>query len=112
MSMALMSLKIWDLFGLAGPLSVMAVAQTILMALFAYFIVYRFMGKGYEAAVMTSAVCGFGMGATPNAMANMSAITAKYGHAPRAFFVVPLVGGLFVDFVNASIITVFVNLFH
>ncbi len=111
LSMALMSLKIWDLFGLAGPLTVMALAQTVLMALFAYFIVYRFMGKGYEAAVMTSAVCGFGMGATPNAMANMSAITAKYGHAPRAFFVVPLVGGLFVDFVNASIITVFINLF-
>ena len=111
LSMALMSLKIWELFGLAGPLSVMALAQTIMMAIFAYFVVYRFMGKGYEAAVMTSAVCGFGMGATPNAMANMSAITAKYGHAPRAFFVVPLVGGLFVDFVNASIITVFVNMF-
>lgn len=111
LSMALMTLRIWELFGLAGPLSVMALVQTLVMATFAYFLVYKVMGKGYEAAVMVSAMCGFGMGATPNAMANMSAITAKYGHAPRAFFVVPLVGGLFVDFVNSSILTVFINLF-
>ncbi len=111
LSMALMTLRIWELFGLAGPLSVMALVQTLVMAIFAYFLVYFVMGKGYEAAVMVSAMCGFGMGATPNAMANMSAITAKFGHAPRAFFVVPLVGGLFVDFVNSSIITIFVNLF-
>lgn len=111
LSMALMTLRIWELFGLAGPLSVMAVVQTIVMAIFAYFLVYKVMGKDYEAAVMVSAMCGFGMGATPNAMANMSAITAKFGHAPRAFFVVPLVGGLFVDFVNSSILTIFINIF-
>ncbi len=111
LSMALMTLRIWELFDLAGPLSAMAVVQTIVMGLFAYFIVYPGMSKGYEAAVMVSAICGFGMGATPNAMANMSAITAKYGHAPRAFFVIPLVGGLFVDFVNSSILTVFINIF-
>ena len=111
LSMALMTLRIWELFDLAGPLSAMAIVQTIAMGLFAYFVVYPGMGKGYEAAVMVSAVCGFGMGATPNAMANMSAVTAKYGPAPRAFFVVPLVGSLFVDFVNSSILTVFINIF-
>ena len=68
------------------------------------------MGKDYEAAVMTAAICGFGMGATPNAMANMLAIKNQYGPAPKAFFVVPLVGGMFIDFTNSAIITVFTNL--
>jgi len=112
LSMAMMNLKIWELFDLAGPLVVMAIVQTIIMAIFAYFCVYRFMGGGYEGAVMTSAVCGFGMGSTANAMANMSAITSKYGPAPRSFFVVPLVGALFVDFVNAFVIMLFINLFQ
>jgi ESS family glutamate:Na+ symporter len=69
------------------------------------------MGRNYEAAVMSSAACGFGMGATPNAIANMQAITDIYGPAPRAFFVVPLVGSLFVDFVNSAILTMFINIF-
>jgi ESS family glutamate:Na+ symporter len=111
LSMAMMTLRIWELFDLAGPLSVMAVVQTIVMALFAYYVVYPGMGKGYEASVMVSAVCGFGMGATPNAMANMSALTSKYGPAPRAFFVVPLVGSLFIDFVNSTVLTAFINVF-
>ncbi len=111
LSMALMSLKLWQLADLAVPLVVMLLGQTVLMALFAYFITFNIMGKDYEAAVMSSASCGFGMGATPNAIANMQAITSKLGPAPRAFFIVPLVGSLFIDFVNATTITIFVNFF-
>lgn len=111
LSMALMSLRIWELFDIAGPLSVIAIAQVVLMALFTTFVVFNVMGRDYDAAVMVSATCGFGMGATPNAMANMSAITTVYGPSPKAFFVVPLVGAMFIDFVNSSIIMVFVNIF-
>lgn len=109
LSMALMSLKLWELADLAGPMIVMLLGQTILMALFAYFITFNLMGRDYEAAVMASASCGFGMGATPNAIANMQAITNVYGPAPKAFFIVPLVGSLFIDFINAFIITGFIN---
>ncbi|MBU3091174.1 sodium/glutamate symporter [Clostridium sp. CF011] len=111
LSMALMGLKLWELADLALPLVIMLFAQTILMALFAYFVTFKVMGRDYDAAVMACGQCGFGMGATPNAMANMSAMTLKFGHAERAFFVVPLVGGLFVDFVNVGIITTFMNFF-
>ncbi|MEG1413444.1 MAG: sodium/glutamate symporter, partial [Acidaminococcaceae bacterium] len=90
----------------------MLLSQTVLMGIFAYYITYNVMGRNYEAAVIAAANCGFGMGATPNAIANMKAITERFGPAPQAFFVVPLVGGLFVDFVNAGIITFFINLFH
>lgn len=111
LSMALMSLRIWELFDIAGPLSAIAAVQVVVMALFTTYVVFNVMGRDYDAAVMVSATCGFGMGATPNAMANMSAITTVYGPSPKAFFVVPLVGAMFVDFVNSSIIMVFVNLF-
>lgn len=111
LAMALMSLRLWELANLALPMLIILVAQTVLMALFSYFIVYFVMGRNYEAAVMSSAACGFGMGATPNAIANMQAITDVYGPAPRAFFVVPLVGSLFVDFVNSAILTLFINIF-
>ena len=105
----MMGLKLWQLAELALPMIVMLAAQTVLMAFFAYFVVFNLLGKSYDAAVMTSGFCGFGMGATPNAMANMQAITAKYGPAPTAYFVVPLVGSLFIDFFNALIITTFMN---
>lgn len=111
LSMALMGLKLWQLADLALPLIVMLLAQTILMGAFAYFITFNVMGRDYDAAVMASGNCGFGMGATPNAMANMGAMTAKYGVAPSAFFIVPLVGSLFIDFCNAGIITTFMNFF-
>lgn len=111
LSMALMGLKLWQLAELAVPLIVMLLAQTILMALFAYFVTFNLMGRDYEAAVLTSGHCGFGMGATPNAIANMEAIAGKYGAAPAAFFILPLVGSLFIDFFNAGIITTFMNLF-
>ncbi len=109
LSMALMGLKLWQLADLALPLIVMLFAQTILMGLFVYFITFNVMGRDYDAAVMASGNCGFGMGATPNAMANMGAMTAKYGIAPRAFFIVPLVGSLFIDFCNAGVVTMFMN---
>lgn len=112
LSMALMSLRLWELAELALPLIIMLLAQTLLMVLFANFVVFRFMGKDYEAAVLTAACCGFGMGATANAMANMDAVTSKYGPAPKAFFIVPLVGSLFIDFFNGIILTVFINVFH
>lgn len=111
LAMALMSLRLWELANLALPMLVILVTQTVLMALFSYFLVFWVMGRNYEAAVMSSAACGFGMGATPNAIANMQAITDVCGPAPRAFFVVPLVGSLFVDFVNSAILTMFINFF-
>lgn len=112
LSLAMMSLRIWELFDIAGPLFIIAVAQVIFMAIFTTFVVFRAMGRDYDAAVEVSAVCGFGMGATPNAMANMSAITSNYGPAPRAFFAVPLVGAMFIDFCNSGILMVFINLIN
>ncbi len=109
LSMALMSLKLWQLADLALPLVIMLAGQAVLMAFFAYFVTYNTMGRNYESAVISSANCGFGMGATPNAIANMQAITSVFGPAPQAFFIVPLVGSLFIDFANASILTIFVN---
>lgn len=111
LTMALMNLKLWQLFDLALPLLVMLIAQVILVAIFATFITYKVMGKNYEAAVFASAMCGFGMGATPNAIANMDELTNHYGFVPTPYFVVPIVGGLFIDFVNSAIITIFINVF-
>ena len=110
LGLAMMGLKLWELADLAVPMVVMLVAQTVLMMVYAYFVVFNLLGKNYDAAVMTSGFCGFGMGATPNATANMQAITQKYGPAPTAYFVVPLVGSLFIDFMNTIIITSFLNL--
>ena len=81
-----------------------------MVGLFAYFITFRFMGKNYEAAVFASATCGFGMGATPNAIANMDELTNRYGFVPTPYFVVPIVGCLFIDFANSAVITIFINL--
>lgn len=111
LTMALMGLKLWQLFDLALPLIIMLIAQSLLIGLFAYFITYRVMGKNYEAAVFSSATCGFGMGATPNAIANMDELTNRFGFTPTPYFVVPLVGGLFIDFINSAIITIFINIF-
>ena len=112
LSMALMGLKLWELFDLAIPMLVMIIGQTILISLFSYFVVFRIMGKNYDAAVFASATCGFGMGATPNAVANMDALTGKFGFAPTPYFVVPIVGCLFIDFVNSAVITLFINILH
>lgn len=110
LTMALMSLRLWELLDLAVPLLVILGAQVALMAAFAYFVTFRAMGRDYDAAVMAGGHCGFGLGATPNAVANMEAITEKFGPAPRAFLVVPMVGAFFIDFTNALIITFFINL--
>lgn len=110
LTMALMGLKLWQLFDLALPLLIMLIAQVLLVGGFAYFITYRTMGKNYEGAVFASATCGFGMGATPNAIANMDELTNRFGFAHTPYFVVPIVGGLFIDFVNSAIITIFINL--
>ncbi|WP_410208269.1 sodium/glutamate symporter [Fusobacterium sp.] len=110
LSMVLMSFKLWELKELALPLIIMLVGQTVLMGAFAYFITFRLTGKDYDAAVMTGGHCGCGFGTTPKALANMEALTEKYLPSPKAFFVIPIVGGLFIDFFNAAIITFFINL--
>ncbi|MFC3905361.1 sodium/glutamate symporter [Clostridium disporicum] len=107
---ALMGLRLWELFDLAFPLVVMLIAQSLLMSIFAYFITFKVMGRDYDASVFASASCGFGMGATPNAVANMDALSTKFGFAPTPYFVVPIVGALFVDFVNSAVITLFINI--
>jgi len=104
LSMALAGLKLWQLVDLAVPMIVCLAAQVMLMFLFAYFIVFRIMGRDYDAAVMTAGFIGFGMGATSNAMANMQVVSKKYGPSPTAYFAVPMVGSLFIDFFNAAII--------
>lgn len=111
LTMALMGLRLWELFDLALPLIVMLFSQTLLVGLFAYIITFRAMGKNYEAAVFSSATCGFGMGATPNAIANMDELTNQFGFVHTPYFVVPIVGCLFIDFFNSAIITIFINFF-
>lgn len=104
LAMALLSLKLWQLADLAGPLVVILGAQTITMALYAAFVTFRVMGKNYDAAVLAAGHCGFGIGATPTAVANMQAITNMYGPSHKAFLIVPLCGAFFVDLINATVI--------
>ncbi|MBC2855574.1 sodium/glutamate symporter [Cetobacterium sp. 2A] len=111
LAMALMSMKLWELAALALPLIVMLLVQTVIMAIYAYYVTFNVMGRDYDASVISTGHCGFGMGATPNAMANMESFTTVNGPSPRAFFVLPLVGALFIDFTNATIITLFINFF-
>jgi ESS family glutamate:Na+ symporter len=110
LAMALMSLELWQLADIAGPLMVILLGQVTLMALFATFVTFRFNGRDFNAAVLAAGHCGFGLGATPNAIANMQAVTLKYGPAPRAFFTVSIVGAFFVDIVNAFVIQAFAAL--
>lgn len=111
LAMALLSLKLWQLADLAGPLVVILGAQTITMALYASFITFRAMGKNYDAAVLAAGHCGFGMGATPTAVANMQAITNMYGPSHKAFLIVPLCGAFFVDLINATVIQLILKFF-
>ena len=104
LSMALMSMKLWQLIDLAVPLIVILLVQTLLMAVFAYFVTFNIMGRDYDAAVMSTGHCGFGLGATPNAIANMETFTATNGPSVKAFFIIPIVGSLFIDFINAAVI--------
>lgn len=111
LAMALLSLKLWQLADLAGPLVVILGAQTLTMALYAAFVTFRVMGKNYDAAVLAAGHCGFGMGATPTAVANMQAITNMYGPSHKAFLIVPLCGAFFVDLINATVIQLILKFF-
>ena len=108
--MALMTLRLWELAGLVIPLLVILAAQVALIAVICLFAVTRLMGRDYDAAVMSGGFCGFMLGTSANAMANMGALVEKYGPAPKAYLVVPLVGAFFIDFANALLITFFLNL--
>ena len=108
LGMAMITLKLWQLADLAGPMSLILLGETLLMGFYAYFITFNVMRREYTAAVIAGGHCGFGLGATPNAIANMDAITSNYGPAPRAFFVVSIVGAFFIDIVNAVVIQSFV----
>jgi ESS family glutamate:Na+ symporter len=109
-AMALMTLRLWELQHLALPLLVIVLAQVVLITLVCFWPTFRMMGRDYDAAVMSSGFCGFMLGTTANAMANMGVLVEKYGPAPRAYLVVPMVGAFFIDFTNAIIITAFLNL--
>ena len=110
--MALMTLRLWELAGLAVPLLVMLAAQVALVAAVAMWVVPRLMGRDYDAAVMAGGFSGFMLGTSANAMANMGALVERYGPAPKAYLVVPLVGAFFIDFANALLITFFLNLWR
>ena len=109
LGIAMITLKLWQLADLALPLITLLAGQTILMFLYTYFVVFNVMGRDYDAAILVSGTCGFGMGATPNAMANMQAVCEKYVPSVKAFLLVPLVGSLFADFLNSLAITFFIN---
>lgn len=110
LGMAMISLKLWELQSLALPLFSILVAQVILIALLTYFIAFRMLGRDYDAAVLVAGICGFGLGATPNAMANMSAVCYKYHYSVKPFLIVPIIGAMFVDLINTGIVTMFLNL--
>ncbi len=109
LGIAMITMRIYDLFDLALPVTVLLLAQTLLMAVYARYVVFNFMGRDYDAAVITAGMCGFGMGATPNAMANMQAVCTKYRPSFKAFLLVPIVGSMFADFINSAVITLFLN---
>ncbi len=110
LAMALMSLKLWELASLALPMIIILAVQALAMALYAVFVTYRMMGKNYDAAVLAAGHCGFGLGATPTAIANMQAITDRFGPSHMAFLVVPMVGAFFIDIVNALVIKLYLLL--
>ena len=110
LGMAMITLKLWQLASLALPLVILLGAQILLMFLFARFVVFNIMGRDYDAAVLAAGTCGFGMGATPNAMANMQAICDRYAPSVKAYLIIPLIGSLFADFLNSLIVTFFINL--
>lgn len=109
LGMAMITLKLWELSELALPLIVLLASQVILIALFTYFIEFYIMGRDYDAAVVVAGTCGFGMGATPNAMANMQALCDRYVPSVKAYLLIPLIGSLFADFINSLVITFFIN---
>ena len=109
LGVAMISLKLWELHTLALPLVVILVSQVLMMALFAYWVAFPLLGRDYDAAVLCAGLCGFGLGATPNAMANMSAVCYKYRYSVKPFLIVPIIGAMFADLINTAIITLFLN---
>ncbi len=109
LGIAMITLQLWQLAELALPMIILLLAQVVLMAMFSYFLVYNVMGRDYDAAVLAAGTCGFGMGATPNAMANMQALTEKFAPSIKAYMLVPIVGSMFADFINSLVITAFIN---
>lgn len=110
LGIAMITLKLWQLAELALPLMILLGAQLLLIFLYTYFVVFRVMGKDYDAAVLAAGTCGFGMGATPNAMANMQVLCDRYAPSVKAYLFVPLIGSLFADFINSLVITLFINI--
>ena len=109
LGMAMISLRLWELQSLALPLVVILAAQVAMMVAFVYFIAFPILGRTYDAAVLCAGLCGFGLGATPNAMANMSAVCYKYHYAPTPFLIVPIIGSMFTDIINTGIISLFLR---
>jgi ESS family glutamate:Na+ symporter len=105
-----LGIAMWQLAELALPLMILLGAQLLLIFLYTYFVVFRVMGKDYDAAVLAAGTCGFGMGATPNAMANMQVLCDRYAPSVKAYLLVPLIGSLFADFINSLVITLFINI--
>ena len=110
LGMAMASLQLWQLASLALPLALILLAQVTFMALYGNFVAFPLLGKDYDSAVLVSGLCGFGLGATPNAMANMSAVCYKYRYSVKPFIIVPIIGAMFVDLINTGVVTVFLNL--
>ncbi|NAW97460.1 MULTISPECIES: sodium/glutamate symporter [unclassified Vibrio] len=109
LAMALMSLKLWNIFDLAVPFLVILTVQSVVLGIFAYFVTFKVMGSNYDAAVIAGGHCGFGLGATPTAVMNMGSLVTRYGPSPQAFMVVPIVGAFFVDIVNLVILQGYIS---
>ncbi len=109
LGMAMISLKLWELQSLALPFITILTCQVVMIVVITYFFAFRLLGKDYDAAVLVAGICGFGLGATPNAMANMSAVCYKYHYSVKPFLIVPIIGAMFVDLLNTGIITTFLN---
>ena len=107
---AMITLKLWQLASLALPLIVLLALQVVLICVFADIVVFYVMGRDYDAAVLAAGTCGFGMGATPNAMANMQVLCDRYAPSVKAYLIIPLIGSLFADFINSLVITFFINI--
>ena len=110
LGIAMITLKLWQLADLALPLILLLLTQLLLMFLIARFVVFNLMGRNFDAAVLSAGTCGFGMGATPNAMANMQVLSEKYAPSVKAYILVPIVGSMFADFLNSLIVTFFINM--
>ena len=110
LGMAMVSLRLWELQSLALPVIVILSSQVVLMAVFAYYLAFPLLGRNYDAAILCAGLCGFGLGATPNAMANMSAVCYKFRYTVRPFLIVPIIGAMFTDLINTGIITFFLSL--